>query len=317
MATRPSPALKNRTPWGALLCLLVAALVSSCAPRTEIRSTEPISSVLPMQFELVEGRTTIERFDPPGAGDRLEFTAGAQLRNPNDFGVWIDAITFSAYFEGSQVMRGALAPDAYLEAGGTVPVRFDVVTSVAGDRQLLTAAVRAFTDTPMRFRIDGTVRFHTATHSYETRNRTLLQGAATARQSVAPPILRINEADSRVFMVQPGVPVVQVVLEAANPGDVGYFLLGKDLSLSVSGWTMATEDMRPVPLAANQATRIDMLFYPDVASLSEEANTALQAALLGHTTMLRVEGELFMDVLGVDSFPMPAGWSVTGFVYGR
>lgn len=300
-----------------LLLPFALLLLAACAPRTEIRQTQAIGSVLPMQFELVEGRTSIERFDPPGAGDQLELTAGAQLRNPNEFGVWIEAITYTVSLEGKRVSRGALAPDSYLEPGATVPVRFDVLTSVAGDTELLTAAVRAFTDRPMRFQIDGTVRFRTATHEYETRNRTLLQGHASARQSVEAPILRMNEAESRVFMVQPGVPVVQVVLQAANPGDVGYFLLGKDLRLFVSGWPMATEDMRPVPLAANQSTRIDMLFYPEVEALSPEAETALQAALLGHTTLLVLEGELFMDVLGVDSFPMPAGWSVTGFVYGN
>lgn len=298
------------------LTLGLLLVVAACSPRTEIRQTQAIGSVLPMQFELVEGRTSIERFDPPGAGDQLELTAGAQLRNPNEFGVWIDAITYTVYLEGKRVSRGALAPDAYLEPGATVPVRFDVLTSVAGDNELLTAAVRAFTDNPMRFQVDGTVRFRTATHEYETRNRTLLQGHAAARQSVEAPILRIDEAESRVFMVQPGVPVVQVVLQAANPGDVGYFLLGKDLSLALSGWPMASEDMRPVPLAANQATRIDMLFYPQVHALSPEAETALQAAIMGHTTLLTLEGQLFMDVLGVASFPMPDGWSVTGFVYG-
>jgi len=300
-----------------LLATLLLTVLAACAPRTEIRQTQAIGSVLPMQFELVEGRTSIERFDPPGAGDQLELAAGAQLRNPNEFGVWIDAITYTVYLEGKRVSRGALAPDAYVEPGATVPVRFDVLTSVAGDNELLTAAVRAFTDQPMRFQIDGTVRFRTATHQYESRNRTLLQGFASARQTVEAPILRMNEAESRVFMVQPGVPVVQVVLQAANPGDVGYFLLGKDLQLSLSGWPMATEDMRPVPLAANEATRIDMLFYPEVDTLSEDANTALQAALLGHTTLLKLEGQLFMDVLGVDSFPMPDGWSVTGFVHGN
>ena len=298
------------------LLLGILLVIAACSPRTEIRQTQAIGSVLPMQFELVEGRTTIERFDPPGAGDQLELTAGAQLRNPNEFGVWIDAITYTVYLEGKRVSRGALAPDTYVEPGATVPVRFDVLTAVAGDNELLTAAVHAFADRPMRFQIDGTVRFRTSTHEYETRNRTLLQGHASARQSVEAPILRVNEAESRVFWVQPGVPVVQVVLQAANPGDVGYFLVGKDLSLSVAGWPMATEDMRPVPLAANQSTRIDMLFYPDVEALSEEAATSLEAALLGHTTLLKLEGQLFMDVLGVDSFPVPAGWSVTGFVYG-
>lgn len=270
-----------------------------------------------MQFELVQGRTSIERFDPPGAGDQLELTAGAQLRNPNPFGVWVDQITYTVFLQGKRVTRAALAPDLFLEAGATAPVSFDVVASVAGDTELLTAAVRAFADRPLHFQIDGRVSFRTATHQYETRNRTLLEGHAAARQSVEAPLLRIDEAESKVFMVQPGVPVVQVVLRAANPGDVGYFLLGKDLQLSISGWPMATEDMRPVPLAANQTTRIDILFYPQVDELNEDAATALQAALLGHTTLLTLAGELFMDVLGVDSFPVPQGWTVTGFVYGN
>ncbi len=300
-----------------LLLLALSLLLAACAPRTEIRTTHEIGSVEPMQFELVAGRTSIERFDPPGAGGRLEMTVGAQVRNPNPFGVWLDDVTYAVALEGKTVARGAVAPGAYLEEGATVPVSFDVAASLAGDPELLGAAVRAFTDRPMRFRIDGSVRFRTATHSYETRNRTLVEGGTLARQTVQPPILRLDEEASRAFMLQPGVPVVQVVLQAANPGDIGYFLLGKDLALSLGGWPVASEDMRPVPIAANQASRIDILFYPDVGSLAEEAELALNAALDGNVTLLRVEGELFMDVLGVDSFPMPGGWSVTGFVHGR
>ncbi|NLG09719.1 MAG: LEA type 2 family protein [Deinococcales bacterium] len=299
-----------------LLPLALLLLLAACAPRTEIRTTQEIGSVEPMAFELVQGRTSIERFDPPGAGGRLEMTVGAQVRNPNAFGVWFDGVTYSVALEGKTVARGAIAADAYLEPGATVPVSFDLATSLANDPELLGAAVRAFTDRPMRFRIDGTVRFRTATHSYETRNRTLLEGGTLARQTVQAPILRLDEASSRVFMLQEGVPVVQVVLQAANPGDIGYFLHGKDLRLTLGGWPLATEDMRPVPIAANQASRIDILFYPDAGGLPEEGRLVLEAALAGHTTLLRVEGELFMDVLGVDSFPMPAGWSVTGFVHG-
>src|SRR5690606_22536846 len=129
-----------------------------------------------------------------------------------------------------------------------VPVSFDVAAALAGENELLLAAVRAFADRPMEFRIEGTVRFRTATHSYETRNRMLLEGATLARQTVQAPILRLDEEASRVFMLQPGAPVVQVVLQAANPGDIGYFLLGKDLDLTLGGRPVATEDMSPVPI---------------------------------------------------------------------
>lgn len=301
------------------LCSLLAftLLLGACAPRTEIRRTEAIGSVEPMTFDVVQGRTRIERFDPPGAGGRLELTVGAQVLNPNEFGVWLDGIDYTVYLEGRAVGRGALAPDVYLEPGATAPVTFDFDTALGGDTRLLSLAVRAFTDRPMSFRIDGVVRFRTHTHSYVTRSRTLLEGGAPARQTVEPPVLRIDEAASRVFMLQPGVPVVQVVLVAVNPGDVGYFLLGKELQLSLSGWPMATEDMRPIPIAASEATRIDMLFYPETPGMDAEALAVLEGALAGHTTLLRLEGDLFMDVLGVDQFPMPGGWAVTGFVRGR
>jgi len=115
-------------------------------------------------------------------------------------------------------------------------------------------------------------------------------------------------------MLRPDVPVVQLVLQAVNPGDIGYFLYGKDLGLTLGNWPMATEDMSPVPLAAGQSSRIDILFYPNLHELTDDARVALEAALGGYTTLVRLDGELFMDVLGVDSFPVPGGWSVTGFV---
>ena len=134
--------------------------------------------------------------------------------------------------------------------------------------------------------------------------------ATLARQTVQAPLLRLDEGASRVFLLRPGVPVAQVVLQANNPGEIGYFLHGKDLSLTLGSWPVATEDMRPVPIAAGQTTRIDILFYPLPDSLGDEAAAALQASLDGNTMLLRLDGELFMDVLGVDSFPVPSGWSL-------
>lgn len=295
--------------------MLIAALVlASCAPRTEIRRTEQIQDILPPVFELVPGQTSIERFDPPGAGGGLEMVVGSLVRNTNEFGVRLESISYVVYLEDRQMVRGALAPEVYLEPGATAPISFDVHTELAGENDLLRAAARAFADRPLRFRIEGTLRFSSASYAFETRQRQLLEGATLARQSVQAPLLRLDEEASRVFLLRPGVPVAQVVLQANNRGDIGYFLHGKDLSLALGSWPVATEDMRPVPIAAGQTTRIDILFYPVPDDLSAEANTSLQAALDGSTTLLRLDGELFMDVLGVDSFPVPTDWSVTGFV---
>lgn len=298
-----------------VVAVLTAALVlASCAPRTDIRRTEQIQDILPPAFELVPGQTSIERFDPPGAGGDLEMVVGSLVRNTNDFGVRLESISYVVFLEDRQMVRGALAPELYLEPGATAPVAFDVHTELAGENELLRAAARAFADRPLRFRIEGTLRFSSASYAFETRQRLLLEGATLARQSVQAPLLRLDEEASRVFLLRPDVPVAQVVLQANNPGDIGYFLHGKDLSLTLGSWPVATEDMRPVPIAAGQTTRIDILFYPVPATIGAEAGTSLQAALDGNTTLLRIDGELFMDVLGVDSFPVPTGWSVTGFV---
>lgn len=300
-----------------LSLLVVLLALSACAPRAEIRRAEPIGAVVAPSFELVPGRTSIERFDPPGAGDQLELTVGALARNSNEFGTRLDEVNYTIFLEDKQVGRGVIAPEVFLEPGATAPVSFDLLSSLPRDGELLRAAVRAFADRPLQFRIEGTLRFSTATHNYETRSRVLLRGATLARQTVKAPILRLNEAASRVYMLSPGVPVVQLVLQVANPGDIGYFLYGKGLQLSLANWPLAQEDMSPVPLAAGQATRIDILFYPLASELGDEARFALDAAVSGGTTLLRLEGDLFMDVLGVDSFAVPSGWSVLGFVRNR
>lgn len=293
---------------------LVLMGMSGCAPRAEIRSAEQIADIAPPTFELIPGRTSIERFDPPGAGGGLAMTIGTLAHNPNAFGIHLEAVTYTVFLEGKQVVKGALAPTVYLEPGATAPVDFDIVTELRGSGDLLRAVVRAFADRPLPFRVEGTLRFRSASHAFETRNRVLVEGATLARQTVQAPLLRLDEDDSRAFLLRSDVPVVQVVLQAANPGDIGYFLHGKDLTLSLGGWPIARSDMRPVPLAAGQATRIDLLFYPVVDGLAADAQASLEAALDGYSTLLRLEGELSMDVLGVDSFPVPSGWSVTGFI---
>ena len=73
------------------MLLAVLLLLAACAPRTEIRRTEQITDIIPPYFELVPGQTSIERFDPPGAGGGLEMVVGTLVHNPNDFGIRLEA----------------------------------------------------------------------------------------------------------------------------------------------------------------------------------------------------------------------------------
>ncbi len=289
-------------------------LLAACAPGTEIRSAEPLGPILPPLFEVVTGQTSIERFDPPGAGAGLEMTVGTLVRNPNDFSVRLTEVDYTVFLQGTAVLKGQIEPDIFLEAGASAPLRFPVATDLRRKPALLRAVVGAFADTPLPYRVEGSLRFSSASYAFATKNRVLAAGSTLARQSVQAPELRLNENESRVYMLRPDVPVVHLVVEARNPGDIGYFLYGKDLKLTLAGETMASEDMRPVPLAAGRDGRIDILFYPLAQDLSASGRDALDAALQGIPTLLRVQGVLLMDVLGVDSFEVPSGWQITGFV---
>ena len=208
---------------------------------------------------------------------------------------------------------GAVMLSRYVPPPG--PPINDVTTDLANRNELFVAAARAFVDRPLEFRIEGSIRFSSASYAFESRSKELLAGSTFARRTAQAPLLSLDEQASRVYELSPGVPVAQVVLLASNPGDIGYFLHGKELTLMLGGWPVAVEDMSPVPIAAGDTTRVDLLFYPATSSLNEESSAALRAAMDGYATLMRIEGELFMDVLGVDSFPVPTGWSVTGFVH--
>ncbi len=316
--------MRSRRPlssgWRRLLALVAVAslgVLAACAPGTVIKSARPLGEIKPPVFELIPAKTSIDRFDPPGAGAGLAMTVGTLVHNPNDFPVALSKVDYRVVLHGDRVATGTLEPDLTLPAGGSTPLAIEVHADLSGRSGLLRAVARAFADTPLPFRIEGTMRFVSSSYAFETRNTLLLAGSAFARQTVAPPRLTLDEGATRVFMLRPDVPVIQVVVAATNPGDIGYFLYGKDLSLTLAGEPMARQDMRPVPLAAGQDGRIDLAFYPSLGDLGTAGRNALQAALQGVPTMLQVTGTLDMDVLGVDSFEVPPGWEITGFVASR
>lgn len=312
--TTPLPARTRRLPRPSGILLVWALLLVSCAPRSQIRSATPLAEIQPPALTLVSGQTRIERFDPPGAGAGLELNIGSRATNPNGFPIKLTGIDYTVFLVDRAVARGVLEPDLFLDSGASGPLRFSVEADLQGKGDLLRAVVRAFADTPLAFSIEGRMRFESSSYAFSTANRVLLRGDTLARESVAPPQLRLDEAQSEVYLLRPDVPVVRVVITALNPGDIGYFLFGKDLVLSLGGVAVATEDMGPLPVPAGDGSRVDILFYPVVAELTGSGRDALEAALAGIPTALEVDGELFMDVLGVDTFAVPGDWRVFGFV---
>ncbi|MDZ7801310.1 MAG: LEA type 2 family protein [Trueperaceae bacterium] len=298
----------------ALGVLTVAFLAASCAPRADLRA-EPTEATRPLTFEAVPGLTRIVRFDPPGAGERLELELAVQVHNPNTFGVHLERLSYRVVVNDRAVADGRIRPDRFVEAGGMIPLRFPVEAELPPTRPLLTAVAGAFTGEPLPYRLEGRVRFGAAGYAFESRYGLLVEGSLLPTETVEPPRLRVDGDASRAFEVRPGVPVIQVAIRVRNPGEIGYFLSGKDVALALAGHPVATLDVEPLPMPAGSERPFALLFYPDPDQLEGGARRALDAALRGIPTAFEVRGGLAMDVLGVASFPVPGGIQANGFVY--
>lgn len=296
------------------IVLLAAAFLAACAPASDIRVAEPIGQIQAPAFELVPGRTSIERFDPPGTGTGLELTVGALVRNPNSFGITMDRITYRVLLTGVEVATGVMEDPVYLEPGATAPVRFDIATGLDRRPRLLRAILRAFADEPLPFEVHGRVAFASPSYAFETRDRLLIQGATLARQTLEQPRLQLDEEASRVYLLRAGVPVVHLVVDVTNPGDIGYFLYGLDVEVALGGAVVGREDLPPTPIPAGQASRFDLLVYPVPHTLDERGSRALDAALAGIPTLVQLSGDLKLDVLGVDTFDVSPSQVIRGFV---
>ena len=269
---------------------------------------------MPLVFEVVPGQTAVERFDPPGAGATVELSIGVQVRNPNAFGVTLKRVAYETVLAGKAVGTGELEPDVFIASGGQAPLDIRVVASLE-DSDLIRAVAKAFSTTPLTFRLDGVAVFDSRSHEFSTARRTLLSGATMARELVTPPDLRLIDAQSRVFLLRPDAPVIRVVVDADNSGAIGYFLSGQDMRVSLGGQEVSVQDVVPVPIPAAQASRFELLFYPQLSHLNASAREALDAALSGIPTLLELRGDLLLDILGVDTYRVEDGLDLSGFVY--
>ena len=297
----------------------VLGALAACAPRTRppapaSTSTVPTKrAVLPPVFEVLPGLTSLDKFNPPGTGSSIALTVGARVVNPNPFPVQVRAVDYRVFLEETRVGEGVVAPMVLLPAGGSETVSFEVTVNLDTQPGLLRSVGAAFLGEPLPFRLEGTV----STAELGSRSRfgpyAFLEGATASRQTVSPPVLHLDETQSAVFLLEAGVPVVRVVVRADNTGDIGYFLYGNDLELRVANRPLATADLTPVPVPAGETGRVELLFYPD-ANLAPATREALNAAMNGIPTSLELRGDLFLDVLGVNTFQVPGGWEVLGFI---
>ncbi len=299
------------------LVLLLLISLGGCLPfgrapsaGNAIDRAEPLAPIEPLV--LTSKESVIERFNPPGPDSTsvLELTLSTTAQNVNPFAVTLTRIDYQFYLQDKKVSEGEFTPSLRVEATAQEPLVLALSTPLERT-DLIKAAAQTFVGTPLSFRLEGTLSFTSDNYGFTTRKLVLLQGELTSRQQLELPSLSLAEGETRAFMLREGVPVIRTFIQAENPGDVGYFLYSKDLEVLLNNIPIAKQDLSPVPIQAGQATSFELLFYPVLSELDAEATNALADALNSAETTLTLRGQLFIDVLGVDTFEV-SDWSVTG-----
>lgn len=321
----------------ALVSVAAAWALVACAPRAvnEITEATPIVDVAAPRFIVDTGATRIERFDPPGAGAGVELTVGAQVTNPNDFAVTLERVAWTLRLVGRPVASGELPTALRVPARATVPLAWTVEASLADDRDLWAPVVGAYAGRPLPFEVEGRLRFVSEVYAFTTGVRPLFSGVVVARESVRAPELEAIEGAHEVVAVRADAPVVRLAVRVTNPGDVGYFLTARGLSLTLGvprtapgdetrpptpaeladGLAVGAIDLAPVPVPAGASVRTDLFVYVDPAALAPAARNRLQAAIDGVPTPFALAGAWSYDVLGVDSFPVAGDPVLVGVLF--
>lgn len=278
-----------------------------------IAKAEPIQPIYALSLNAIARETLIEKFDPPGAGSNVAGTIAAQAKNNNPFGVTLTKVEYEVFLLNKSVFKGNITPGVFVEPNSRVPLSFPFSSSLEKQRELIKAIAQAITGTPLSYRLEGSMTFTSQSYGFTTEKVTLLFGEMLSEQKLEEPAIALNEASSDIYMLREGVPIIRTVLDISNDGDIGYFISGKDITLYVNDIKMAVQDISPYPIAAGQQGNFEILFYPDLSQLNDNAQRVLKEALNEEPMNLNVKGLLSLDVLGVNTYEIP-DWDVKGKV---
>jgi hypothetical protein len=314
-----------------LIATLLSTSLVACAPRVvgEITDVTPVVDVVSPRFATDASATRIERFDPPGAGAGLSVTVAATAHNPNPFDMTLERISYTLDLAGVAVAEGVIEPALFVPGFGEAPLAWTIDASLAEHPGLWRAVVGTYAGEALAFEVRGQMRFLSDVYAFTTGVRPLFEGTLTARETIQPPRLTVVRRAHEVIVVRPDAPSVRLGLEVTNPGDVGYFVSARGLTLglllprspaeiAVAGVAAApsrgelaevlsigTVDLPPLPVPAGATVRADLLVYLEPATLSPAARARLDAVLAGDVVPFVIDGWFAYDVLGVDSFLLP------------
>lgn len=297
---------------------VLLGLLAACAPAVRPGSSADILdntvAIRTARFEFSPAQTRLSTFNPLAEGASVTLQVGAVISNPNDVAIRLQTVDYTLFGSFVKIAEGVLEPSLLLAPGEHQTFSFQVPINLEDNPELLRQVAETFAGKPLPLRLEGAMTLEVLGRELHFNRRVLLVGEMTRSDRLIPPQLSLDEVESDVFFLRPDFPVVRVVLRAYNPGDVGYFLYGNEVTLKVAGVPLAVADISPVPIPARAAGRVEVLFYPDYGQPSPEVRAALSAAARDIPMSFALEGDLRLDVLGVGTFDVPAGWELYGFL---
>ena len=301
-----------------MTALLAAALLAACAPRTsgDAAGRGRLPELVVPDIRLAEDGPELVSFDPPGAGAQLVVDVPVTFTNNNRFVVMVSGA------EGELTLGQ--------EAVARLPVRLDAITllpaqsvtqtlrlsfSLRQDPGLLGQVAELLRGAALPLSLAGQFSYSSEHHRWSTSSTFTDAAELKSSVKVEAPSLHIVASDSSAFFLGGDVPVVRVLLEVSNPGQIGYLLHGKDLLLLIGGQAVASVDLPPAPVPAGSSNRVALNFLPLSSQLTPEARSALSDALAGAPAELSVLADLAVDVVGLDTFRLPAGEALTALIH--
>jgi hypothetical protein len=276
-----------------------------CTPRGSRPHTQPpaltAQAVQAPTLELLPNGSHITRLDPPGVGATLALTLTVRLQNPNPFPIEIRGLDYRLFFTRNAEPWAREQASLTLTPGSAQEISLEFPVNLEAHPDLAHLMTTLDDSTTLPFQFEGLVRVHALGQHLDMRPGARLAGQAYSRHRVVPPVLSLAAEASQLTFLPPGLPVMQVVLNAENTGDVGYFLSGRDLVLVLDGVPFATTDLVLTAVPARSQAYLALFFYPEVTALTPAARRRLSQLQAGQDAAFELQGTLMLDIPGIEA----------------
>lgn len=286
--------MSHRT-WIAWAGIGLSVTLAACAPSASVFA--------PPTFE--DPSVALVRIDPPGAGSSgVVLALDVTVRNPNPIGARVAGLGFVVALDGTPVASTSAPAGLDLPAGGTRPVRLEIVVPWDGAPGLIGSVAGFVGGGPLAYRVDANVTIDVFGMPQRFGSLRVAEGSLPPPRWTAPS-LRIDPAGARLSLDGTTL-TIEAALLADNPGPIGAIVRSPSLAVRLEGQEVGRVDVPATALAANAEGRIPVAVRVGLGELG----AVLAARIAGGvgTFDVSLEGSWTFEVAGVTLGTLP-GWS--------